>query len=70
MFFFFVQTEQGDLFKITMSYETDIVKSLKIKYFDTIPMAKTLLVLKTGYLFATSEFGNQYVGCHQVYMIT
>lgn len=34
---------------------------LKIKYFDTIPVAASLCVLKTGFLFCASEFGNQYV---------
>ena len=36
---------------------------LKIKYFDTVPVAASLCVLKTGFLFCASEFGNQYVVC-------
>ena len=31
---------------------------LKIKYFDTIPPCVSVCVLKTGFLFAASEFGN------------
>ena len=35
------------------------VTEIRIKYFDTIPVASALCVLKTGFLFAASEFGNQ-----------
>lgn len=31
---------------------------LKIKYFDTIPVTSAMCVLKSGFLFAASEFGN------------
>jgi splicing factor 3B subunit 3 len=31
---------------------------VKIKYFDTIPVCVSICVLKTGFLFAASEFGN------------
>jgi splicing factor 3B subunit 3 len=34
------------------------VRELKVKYFDTIPPCTSLAVLKTGFLFAASEFGN------------
>ena len=34
------------------------VTELKIKYFDTIPVAAGLSVLRAGFLFAASEFGN------------
>lgn len=61
MFFFLVQTEQGDIFKISLQVEEDIVTEVKIKYFDTVPIATAMCVLKTGFLFIASEFGNQYV---------
>ncbi|KAJ6220955.1 hypothetical protein RDWZM_006767 [Blomia tropicalis] len=61
MFFFLVQTEQGDIFKITLEYDDDIVSELKIKYFDTVPVATSLCVLRTGFLFVASEFGNHYL---------
>jgi hypothetical protein len=32
-----------------------------MKYFDTTPIASSMCVLKTGFLFVASEFGNQYV---------
>ncbi|KAL0368761.1 UNVERIFIED_CONTAM: Spliceosome-associated protein A [Sesamum calycinum] len=58
MFFFLLQTEYGDIFKVTLDHENDRVKELKIKYFDTIPVTSSLCVLKSGFLFAASEFGN------------
>lgn len=59
MFFFLVQTEQGDIFKISLQVEEDIVTEVKIKYFDTVPVATAMCVLKTGFLFVAAEFGNQ-----------
>ncbi|KAF2295949.1 hypothetical protein GH714_035293 [Hevea brasiliensis] len=58
MFFFLLQTEYGDIFKVTLDHENDKVKELKIKYFDTIPVTASMCVLKSGFLFAASEFGN------------
>jgi splicing factor 3B subunit 3 len=39
-------------------YDGESVQELKVKYFDTIPVAAALAVLKTGFLFAASETGN------------
>ncbi|CAN4090131.1 unnamed protein product [Withania somnifera] len=58
MFFFLLQTEYGDIFKVTLEHDNDKVNELKIKYFDTIPVTSSLCVLKSGFLFASSEFGN------------
>uniref|UniRef100_A0A7M5U5X2 Splicing factor 3B subunit 3 n=1 Tax=Clytia hemisphaerica TaxID=252671 RepID=A0A7M5U5X2_9CNID len=65
MFFFLVQSEQGDIFKVTLETDDDMVTEIRIKYFDTIPVASAMCVLKTGFLFAASEFGN-----HALYQIT
>ena len=35
------------------------VTEIKLKYFDTTPVATAMNVLKTGFLFVASEFGNQ-----------
>lgn len=59
MFFFLAQTEQGDLFKITLETDEDMVTEVRMKYFDTVPVATTMNVLKTGFLFIAAEFGNQ-----------
>uniref|UniRef100_A0A914WK62 Splicing factor 3b subunit 3 n=1 Tax=Plectus sambesii TaxID=2011161 RepID=A0A914WK62_9BILA len=61
MFFFLVQSEQGDIFKITLETDEDIVTEMKIKYFDTVPPANAMCILKTGFLFIASEFGNHYL---------
>lgn len=66
-FFFLLQTEDGDLFKVTIEMvktedgePTGEVKRLLIKYFDTVPVATSLLILKSGFLLVTSEFGNHH----------
>ncbi|BBG97918.1 Cleavage and polyadenylation specificity factor A subunit protein, partial [Prunus dulcis] len=51
-------TEYGDIFKVTLDHDNDKVSELKIKYFDTIPVTTSMCVLKSGFLFAASEFGN------------
>lgn len=58
-FFFLLQSEDGDLFKCWIEHEGEDVKSLKIKYFDTVPVAASLCILKSGYLFVASEFSDQ-----------
>lgn len=65
LFFFLLQTEDGDLFKVTIDMVEDAegnptgeVERLKIKYFDTVPVASSLCILKSGFLFVASEFGN------------
>ncbi|KAH7374753.1 pre-mRNA-splicing factor RSE1 [Plectosphaerella cucumerina] len=64
-FFFLLQTDDGDLFKVTIDMAEDAegnptgeVQKLKIKYFDTIPVASSLCILKSGFLFAASQFGD------------
>jgi splicing factor 3B subunit 3 len=37
-----------------------VVSEVKVIYFDTIPICTSLSVLKTGFLFAAVESGNQY----------
>ncbi|CAJ0575385.1 unnamed protein product, partial [Mesorhabditis spiculigera] len=64
LFFFLVQTEQGDVFKVTLETDEDLVTEMKIKYFDTVPVANAMCILKTGFLFVAAEFGD-----HQLYQI-
>ncbi|KAK3375163.1 CPSF A subunit region-domain-containing protein [Podospora didyma] len=66
-FFFLVQSDDGDLFKVTLDMLEDSegnptgeVQRLKIKYFDTIPVATSLCILKSGFLFAATEYGNHH----------
>lgn len=64
-FFFLLQTEDGDLFKLTFEMVPDgngeptaDVARIKLKYFDTIPPATSLCILKIGYLMVTMETGH------------
>eukprot|EP01124_Arcella_intermedia_P030027 TRINITY_DN6478_c0_g1_i1.p1 TRINITY_DN6478_c0_g1~~TRINITY_DN6478_c0_g1_i1.p1 ORF type:complete len:1199 (-),score=275.88 TRINITY_DN6478_c0_g1_i1:1875-5471(-) len=58
-FFFLFQSEYGDLYKVSLDYDEDgNVHDIKIKYFDTVPLAVSLAVLKTGFMFVASEAGN------------
>ncbi|KAJ5733568.1 Pre-mRNA-splicing factor rse1 [Penicillium malachiteum] len=68
-FFFLLQTEDGDIFKVMLDMAEDEngqltgeVQGLKIKFFDTVPVASSLLILKSGFLYVASEAGN-----HQFY---
>ena len=61
MFFFLLQTEEGDLFKLTMVTDDDEVRGMIIKYFDTVPTANAICLLKSGYLFVAAEFGNHHL---------
>ncbi|KAK3322379.1 Pre-mRNA-splicing factor rse-1 [Apodospora peruviana] len=67
-FFFLLQTDDGDLFKVTLDMvedaegnQTGEVTRLKIKYFETIPVATSLCIFKSGFLFTASEFGNHHL---------
>uniref|UniRef100_A0A7E4WAP3 Splicing factor 3B subunit 3 n=1 Tax=Panagrellus redivivus TaxID=6233 RepID=A0A7E4WAP3_PANRE len=64
IYFFLIQLENGDLFKVTLDTEGDIVTDMHLKYFDTVPPANAMCILKTGFLFVAAEFGN-----HQLYQI-
>ena len=57
-FYTFIQTEYGDLFRVSLSYEGSTVNDLTIKYFDSIPAASSICIMRRGFLFAASEFGN------------
>ena len=58
-FFFLLQSEEGDLYKVTIEHVDEDVERVKVKYFDTVPVATSLCILKSGFLFVASEFGNQ-----------
>ncbi|CAK4081804.1 unnamed protein product [Aphanomyces euteiches] len=61
LFFVIVQSELGDLFKVTLTYVNDQVSAVKVKFFDTLPPATALCITKTGYLFAASEASKHYL---------
>ena len=53
-----LQSEYGDIYRVTLKYEGESVSEVVVKYFDTIPPCVSLCVLKTGFLFAGCESGN------------
>lgn len=61
LFFFLVQSEMGDLYKIRIE-----AGEVKIQYFDTLFPCVSLCILKSGFLFAAAEYGNhsfyQFIG--------
>lgn len=66
-FFWLLQTEDGDLFKVTLDMVKDDneqltgeVERLRIKYFDTVPVATNICILKSGFLFVAAESGNSH----------
>lgn len=65
MFFILIQTEFGDLFKISIDYDVEIVKKLRLRYFDSLAPCESMNIFKSGYLFAACEQGN-----HILYQIT
>jgi len=58
IFFMLVQSDDGDLFKLSIDHENGVLNEMKIKYFDTVPIATSLCILKSGFLFVASESGN------------
>ncbi|KAJ7912563.1 mono-functional DNA-alkylating methyl methanesulfonate N-term-domain-containing protein [Mycena leptocephala] len=60
-FFILLQSEVGDLYKVTLDFADDVVHALKIKYFDTVSVCSSLCIFKAAFLFVASEFGNQHL---------
>jgi len=59
LFFILVQSELGDVFKITLEYTGENVHGVVMQYFETIPVTVSLCIFPNGYLFAASEVSNQ-----------
>ncbi|KAF2148522.1 pre-mRNA-splicing factor rse1 [Myriangium duriaei CBS 260.36] len=66
--FFLLQTDDGDVFKLTMVLTIDEqeratgeVEELRLVYFDTFPIATDISILKMGFLFLAAENGDSYV---------
>lgn len=65
LFFFILQSDLGDLYKITLNFTDEQVHSLQCQYFDTIMPCSSICLIKTGFMFAAAEFGD-----HNIYQIT
>ena len=53
-----MQSEYGDLYKVSLEFAGEAVSEVKVKYFDTITPCASICILKSGFLFAAAEFGN------------
>ena len=60
-FFFIVQSEHGDLYKITLNHQEHQVTMLNIYYFDSIPAANALCITRNGYLFVANESNDHFM---------
>lgn len=49
------------IFQVTLDTYEDLVVEMKMKYYDTVPPANSMCILKTGFLFVAAEFGDQSV---------
>lgn len=60
-FFILLQTSLGDLFKITVDTDkhSESIAKLYATYFDSIPICKSIVVLKSGFLFANTTDSNK-----------
>ncbi|KAF2860189.1 hypothetical protein K470DRAFT_258155 [Piedraia hortae CBS 480.64] len=69
-FFFLLQTEEGDVFKLTMDMDVDqngqetTPKTIHLKYYETLPTAKEMLLIRKGYIYIAAENGN-----HKLYHV-
>jgi len=67
-FFFLLQTEDGDVFKLTMEMGEDAQGRrtsqpvrMAMKYYETFPVAKQMLLIRKGYIYISAENGDSKV---------
>ena len=61
LFFILIQSEYGDIYKVSLDTTQDSVSSIVVQYFDTIPTTLGMSITRTGCLFAASELSNHYL---------
>jgi splicing factor 3B subunit 3 len=47
-FFFLVQSEMGDLYKVTLEFSEKQVTDVVVKFFDTVPVGNSICITKNG----------------------
>nr|POE72950.1 pre-mrna-splicing factor rse1 [Quercus suber] len=64
-FFFLLQTELGDTWRLTMEVGEDSrgrstgqVEKMTMRYYETFPVARSMVLLKMGYLYIAAENGS------------
>ena len=61
LFFFMLQSELGDLYKVSLVLDPNnrnIVQDVTLTVFDSLPTASSICITKTGLMFVASEFSN------------
>lgn len=61
LFFVLLQSELGDLYKVSLDYSGAAVTEVKVQFFDTVPTTSAMCITKTGLLLCASEFANHYL---------
>ncbi|GBG29377.1 Pre-mRNA-splicing factor rse1 [Hondaea fermentalgiana] len=64
--FFLLQNEYGDVYRLDLELSEDrqTLNGFSIKYFDTLPVARSLCLTKRGFLFLAAECGG-----HKLYKL-
>lgn len=57
--FFLLQTEDGDVFKVMIETVDRVVETIRIKYFETLPIATSLCAFRSGYIIVAAESGDR-----------
>ena len=57
-FFYLLQTDDGDVFKLNIAHDNGVVEKIKIKYFETLPIATSICIMRTGFVYLACESGN------------
>ena len=58
LFFFLVQSELGDLYKVTLAWGAAGVTDVRVSVFDTLFPASALCITRNGLLYAAAEAGD------------
>ncbi|KAL5455420.1 hypothetical protein PMIN06_004506 [Paraphaeosphaeria minitans] len=58
-FFYLLQTDDGDVFKLNITHDNGAVEKIKIKYFDTLPIATSICILRAGFVYLACESGDR-----------
>lgn len=57
-FFFMLQSEYGDLYKLTLDFTEQEVHSMQVQFFDTVAPGTSINILKSGFFFLAGESSN------------
>ena len=55
LFFILLQSELGDIYKVTIDMKGEQVSELCVRYLDTVPPCSSMCILRSGFLFCASD---------------